>query len=555
MRKIINKRKALFQAIILFLVIGIMPSCKKSFLEPEVKNNILETDVWKSPENATLFLNNIYSDLPTGFLLFGFDPFDNWTDNQYPTFNWTTSRGGIANRDFTPLGGPGGDWWRNAYTTIRKSNLVIQNAPTIPGATEEQKKSLIGQAKFLRAYWYAWLYNFFGGVPLIDVPLDRTNGKEIFYARSTKDETVAFIQKDLTDAAAVLPDVQTGNNKSRATKGAALALKSEVELYAGKWQDCVSSCNAIFALGKYSLAANYRNMFIPAGESGPEVIFEVEFDGATKGHSAEVFLSPRTDPPTGIASGWGHVTPTQNLVDEYEYIDGAPGNDPGHASDPYTGRDKRFYASILYNGSDWRGAKVWTYYDPAVNYNSSFFDINFSHQGSQTGYYFCKYIDPALTPSEANYYNKPINNTNAILFRLGEVYLNYAEAKNELGQADADVLSKLNQLRARGEVKPVASGLSQTQLRNQIRHERRVELAFEGKRYWDIIRWKIAENVMNGNLQGMKITKNGSGWTYQVVNTFGGARKFIAPRDYLLPIPQAAIDNNEKLKGHQNPGW
>ncbi len=534
----------------------VFSSCKKSFLEPEVKSNILEPEVWGSYENANLFLNNIYVDLPTDHLLFGYDPFDNWTDNQFPTFNWVTSRGGIARRDYTPINSPVNGWWNTSYAVIRKCNLVIKNSETIPRITDKQKKALVGQAKFLRAYWYSMLANFFGGVPLIDVPLDRNSGQDIFYPRSTYDQTVSFIQKDLTEAIALLPDAWSGNDRGRATQGAAFALKNEVELYAGKWQDCVASANAIFALGKYSLAPNYGDMFVPKGESGPEVIFEVQFDGATRGHSAEIFLSPRTDPPSGIAAGWGHVLPTQNLVDEYEFTDGAKGNDPAKANDPYVGRDKRFYASILYNGAPWRGGTVWTYYDPAVNYNSSFFDLNSSHQGSLTGYYFRKYIDETLTPSEANYYNKPINSTNAILFRLGEVYLNYAEAKNESGQFDADALAKLNELRARGGIPPIPAGLSQADMRDRIRHERRVELAFEGKRYWDIVRWKTAETVMNGNLQAMKITKNaGGGWNYQRVDAFGGTRNFVAPRDYLFPIPQAAIDRNDKLKNSQNPGW
>jgi hypothetical protein len=545
MYKNINKRAFAFIAPLFVLLLAVLPSCKKNFLEPEVKNNILETDVWSSYQNASLFLNNIYTDLPTGFLLFDVDPFDNWTDNQMATFNWVTSRNGVARRDYTPNNSPANDTWTSSYAIIRKCNLVIKNAQTIPGVTEAQKDILTGQAKFLRAYWYASLANYFGGVPIIEVPLDRTTGEDIFYARSSFEETVNFIQKDLTEALAILPEDWSGNDKGRATKGAALALKSETELYARKWQDCINTCNQIFALGKYSLAPNYRNMFIPLGESGPEVIFEVQFDGASKGHSAEVFLSPRTDPPSGIASGWGHVTPTQNLVDEYEFSDGSPGNAPAHAADPYTGRDKRFYASILYNGSDWRGGKVWTYYDPTVNYNSSFFDLNAGHQGTLTGYYFCKYLDPALTPAEANYYNKPINSTNAILFRLGEIYLNFAEAKNELSGPDAESVGKLNELRARGEVPPIPAGLSQTEMRERIRHERRVELAFEGKRYWDIIRWKTAETVMTGNLKAMKITKLPSGgWKYEQVNAFGGERNFVAGRDYLFPIPQTAIDKN-----------
>lgn len=544
---------------VLVITVGaglLMSSCNKGFLEPEVKNNILETDVWNSFENASLFLNNIYVDLPTAFLLFDVDPFDNWTDNQFPTFNWVTSRGAIARRDYTPLNSPANGEWTNAYARIRKCNLVIEKASTIPGISEEQTRQLVGQAKFMRAYWFFHLSNFFGGVPLVDKALDRTSEADIFYPRSTYEQTVQFIQNDLTEAADLLPVTWPGNSYGRATKGAALAMKSELELYAGKWADCVATSNQIFALNKYSLATNYGNMFVPIGESGPEVIFEVQFDGANRGHSAEIFLSPRTDPPSGIAAGWGHVMPTQNLVDEYEFTDGAPGNDPAHANDPYTGRDQRFYASILYNGSDWRGGKVWTYYDPAVNYNSSFFDLNHSHQGTLTGYYFRKYIDESLTPSEANYYNRPINGTNAILYRLGEIFLNYAEAKNELGQFDDDALQKINALRARGGVPALPGGLSQTVLRDRIRRERRVELAFEGKRYWDLIRWRTAEQVLNGTLKAMKITKKPDGsWNYERVNAFGGERKFEAPRDYLFPIPQTAIDRNEKLSGQQNPGW
>jgi hypothetical protein len=543
-------------AFVMLAVMGLLYSCKKDFLEPEVKSSILEQDVWSSYQNASLFLNNIYTDLPTGFLLFSEDPFDNWTDNQFPTFNWVASRGSVARRDYTTNNSPVNDNWSNYYRFIRKCNLVLKNVNNIPGITEEQKKSMVGQAKFLRAYWYSSLANLFGGVPLIEVPLDRMSDEEIFYARSTYDETVAFIQKDLTEAAALLPLEWTANDKGRTTKGAALALKSEVELYAGKWQECVNTSKALFDLGKYSLADNYRNMFIPIGESGPEVILEVQFDGATKGHNAEIFLGPRTDPPSGIAAGWGHVLPTQNLVDEYEYTDGSPGDSPKHAADPYVGRDKRFYASILYNGADWRGGKVWTYYDPAVNYNSSYFDLNHSHQGTLTGYYFCKYLDPSLTPSETNYYNKPINSTNAILLRLGEIYLNYAEAKNELGAFDADALAKLNALRARGGVPAIPTGLSQSQMRDKIRSERRVELAFEGKRYFDLVRWKTAEKVLNGTLKAMKITKRSDGgWNYERVNAFGGERKFVAPRDYLFPIPQLSIDRNVKLKDQQNPGW
>ncbi len=528
-------------------------SCKKSFLDTTPATPS-DATVWSSYQNASLFVNGIYGDIPTDFLLFGYDPFDNWTDNQYPTFTWPTSVASVAPRNFNSTSSPVNSWWTTGYTEIRKCNIVLQKAPELTDASDEQKNEMIAQAKFFRAYWYSWLINFFGGVPLIEVPLNKASGDTLNYPRSSYEDCVAFIQKDLTDAAAALPVDWDGSDMGRVTQGAALALKSEVELYASKWQDCVNTCNSIFALNKYSLA-DYANMFIPAGEVNSEVIFDVDFDGKARGHNAEVFLSPRVDPESNLAAGWGHVQPTQELVDEYEFTDGKPGNDASHAADPYTGRDKRFYESVLYNGSDWRGGKVWTYYDPSINVYSNNFDINFSHQGTQTGYYFHKYIDPTLTPSETNYYGKPINGTNAVLFRLGEIYLNFAEAQNELTGPASDVYDKLNALRERGGIPDLPAGLSQDDMRIHIRHERRVELAFEGKRYFDIMRWKIGPQSLNTTLHGMEITGTPGNWTYKRVEAYNGKRVFVAPRDYLFPIPSTALDQNTKLQGQQNPGW
>lgn len=549
---ILYKNKPI-QVVTVVCLLFVFTGCKKSFLEttPAAPS---DASIWSSYQNANLFLNGIYGDIPTDFLLFGYDPFDNWTDNQYPTFTWPTSISSIAPRNYNATSSPVNSWWGRCYADIRKCNIVLQKTPKIPDATDDQKKAMIGQAKFFRAYWYSWLINFFGGVPIIDVPLNKASGDTLNYPRSSYDQCVQFIQKDLQDAADALPDQWTGSDIDRVTKGAALALKSEVELYASKWQDCVSSCNAIFALNLYSLA-DYNTMFIPAGEVNNEVIFQVQFDGKTRAHNAEVFLSPRVDPASGIAAGWGHIQPTQELVDEYEFTDGKPGNDPSHADSPYVGRDKRFYASILYNGSSWRGGKVWTYYDPTVNVYSNNFDINFSHQGTQTGYYFHKYLDPTLTPSETNYYGKAINGTNAVIYRLGEIYLNFAEAQNELTGPAADVYKYINLLRERGAVPDLPAGLSQAEMRERIRHERRVELAFEGKRYFDIMRWKIGPEVLNTTLHGMEITGTPGNWKYQKMPAYDGKRVFVAPRDYLFPIPSGAIDRNPKLKGAQNPGW
>jgi hypothetical protein len=262
------------------------------------------------------------------------------------------------------------------------------------------------------------------------------------------------------------------------------------------------------------------------------------------------------DPVTVVAAGWGHLLPTQELVDAYEFKDGALGDDSGHADDPYTGRDDRFYATILYNGSDWRGGKIWTYFDPTVQQGtfSNSFDDNHTHQGTLTGYYFAKHLNPNVVPSETTYYGQSVGTTNAIVYRFGEILLMYAEAKNELSGPDGTVYDAVNRLRERGGILPL-SGLGQDEMRERIRNERRVELAFEGdKRYWDIIRWRIAGQVFNKSKGGMRIVVQPDGsLEYNRVDAFRGEMRFNEPRDYLFPIPQAAREVNPKLE--QNPGW
>lgn len=528
-------------------------SCGEDYLEVNPKDAVFASSVWNSYQNTNLFLTGIYGSLDYDFL-FGYDPFENWSDNSEATFGWVASNNGVARRDYSTSNSPVDGLWWSFYANIRKCNTVLKNVPITDGMTKEQKDLVIGQTLFLRAHFYFQLSKYFGGVPLIGVPLDRTSGEDILYPRGTYSETIDFIRKDLTDAVVLLPKTWDSNGTGRATKGSALAMRNEAELYAERWNDCINTYNEIVNLGKYDLVANYKSIFQPATEDNAEVMFDIGFDGSTRGHNAELFLSPRID-ASGVAAGWGHMLPTQELIDSYEFTDGAAGNDPAHANDPYKNRDNRFYASILYNGSTWRGATITTRWDPTVQQGtfSNSFDENHSHQGTLTGYYFNKYIDETITPSETNWYGKPINKTNAIYFRFAEMLLNFAEAKNELSGPDGTVYDAINRLRSRGGIPALPAGLDKTAMRSKIRNERRVELAFEGKRYWDIMRWKIGDQVFNKSKGAMRIELNAGVLSYNRVNAYRGDMKFNSPRDYLFPIPQSAIDKNSKLV--QNPGF
>ncbi|TQO39744.1 putative outer membrane starch-binding protein [Arenibacter algicola] len=547
--------KSLFYAWTLLTLL--ITGCSEEFVEVQPTSSVTSDAVFSSFTNTNIFLNELYSDIPANDEWFSYDPRANWSDDSQATFGWVTSNNGIARRDYSTSNAPvGNGTWASHYASIRKANLLIKGVENaVEGIyNQEEKDELIGQAKFLRAFFYLRLAKYFGGVPLIDKVLDRSSDEDLTYPRSSYEETIDFIVKDCREAADVLPTVWTGDGSTRASKGAALAQMADAQLFSERWGACVTTCEEIFTLG-YDLVDNYVSIFRPETEDNQEVIFDVEFNESFA-HDSEVFNSPRVDPVTGVAAGWGHLLPTQELVDAYEFKDGTQGDDLGHAADPYVGRDERFYATILYNGSDWRGGKIWTYFDPTVQQGtfSNSFDDNHTHQGTLTGYYFAKHLNPNVVPSETTFYGQSVGTTNAIIYRFGEILLMYAEAKNELSGPDGTVYDAVNRLRTRGGILPL-SGLSQAEMRERIRNERRVELAFEGdKRYWDIIRWRIAGQVFNRSKGGMRILEQPDGsLEYNRVDAFRGEMRFVEPRDYLFPIPQAAIEVNPKLE--QNPGW
>jgi hypothetical protein len=246
--------------------------------------------------------------------------------------------------------------------------------------------------------------------------------------------------------------------------------------------------------------------------------------------------------------GWGACDPTQDLVEQYEYLDGktaAEGSKYYDSDHPYANRGKRFYASIIYNGSEWRGDTIYTRLGISNNPN----EINVHNRGGnlgRTGYFMKKLQDSTIAST-----NNDLDGSNVIIYRYAEVLLNYAEAKNELSGPDQTVYNAINKIRERAGLPDLPKGLSINEMRQKIRHERRIELAFEGKRFYDIRRWKIADNIFSQPIHGMKITKQNGKLHYEKIPV----RKvtFNLSKNYLLPVPQYAMDKNPKLK--QNPGY
>jgi hypothetical protein len=530
-------------------------SCKKldSYLDKAEAGGRTVDEIFGQFVLAEGFLSNVYAGLPSEY------------DRKYTAATDESksllSTGAIENRlligDFSPSSNPY-DVWAVMYQGIRKANIFLQNVDRIPATDaeqEQQKPRMKGEAMFLRAFFYAELHKRYGGVPIVKDLLD-ING-DIKLPKNTEVEVADFIQSECTAAAALLPVSYSAINLGRATKGAALALKSRVLLYSAsllhnptgtkeKWKAAADASKEVMDLQTYSLDANYKLLFHK--RISPEIIFQHTVNYTTFTSQLIAF---------SLGGTMVYYVPTQNLVDDYEMTngikpvasynpDGTPNVNPGsgyNPANPYLNRDPRFYMSVLYNGSTWRQSTIFTHVGAPNN------GIDAKSNPAATGYYTAKMLDQTASVSPT-----VINGSNYwIYFRYAEVLLNYAESLNEyLDAPDINVYNAVNTVRGRTGVAMPAlpGGLNKDQMRERIRQERRIELAFEGHRYWDMKRWRISTDIMK-EAYGMKITKNpDASYSYQriLVDT----RSYL-PKYDLFPIPQSEINKNPNLI--QNPGY
>lgn len=538
--------------------VAVLPACSDKQLEVEPRDRLTDANVWNDPGASDLFLNDIYRSLPDGNNWY--DPIENWSDNTICGFAWPTSRTLIQQAIYSPANaGLSGEVsniynWSTQYTNIRKCNVFIKNVTASATLTADYKKVKLAEARFLRAYFYHNLWMAFGGVPLITDVLDvETQGDDVFRPRNTADETLAFVT---SECAAVYPDLPPVPASGKIGRGAAMALKGWCELFAGKWADAAASNKKIMDELGYDLDPDYAALFLSKGNSSKESIFYREYapPGSGKGGSLDGLIGP-TFTKGGAETSWGGMNPTQDLVDDYAMDNGKVITDPTSGYDPqnpYKNREKRFYQSIVFDGS-------WFYNDTIYTRRGigspNEIDLTDRDDAGQTGYYPRKRMATDITLGAASW-DGYTSYQNYIIFRYAEVLLNYAEAQNEAVGPDASVYAAVDKVRDRSDLTGLPAGLNKDQMRTAIRRERRVELAFEDKRYWDLIRWKIAEVNLNRPLRGISITVGGNGvLQYAPIDARGGDRKFFAGKNYLFPIPQNVIEQNPKLQGKQNPGY
>ncbi|MBE9585814.1 RagB/SusD family nutrient uptake outer membrane protein [Mucilaginibacter sp. JRF] len=567
--------KTLYKIITVITVVGIAAGCKKYEPVPAEQRTI--DYVFDKDDslgtNAYAYLNSVYAFLKSGHNRVNGEYLDAATDDAVSaTNNATIDVYRLATGAYNATNLPAGDnIWEDSYKAIRQANIFISNIDIVPVKDQlrpgvSMKYAWKSEARFLRAMQYFNLLKRYGGVPLLG---DRvfTLDDDLRLPRNTFEDCVEYIVNEcdaIKDSMLTVPLANPSANSQRATNAAALALKAKVLLYAAsplfnggnidaanpltgytnandsRWQRAAQAAKAVMDLNAFSLVADYKNAFITQVPANTEVIFQRPNGQTNTVESNNGPIGFTTNP-----IGQGKTSPSQNLVDAFGMKNGLAITDAAsgyNANDPYADRDPRLTATIFYNNSPWLNSTVQTYEGGRSK-------PNIGTLQTITGYYMRKFM--ALYETQSNYASSP---EDWMIFRYADILLMYAEAANEVMPApDASIYAAVQQVRQRAGLDPyqLPAGLTQQQMREVIHQERRVELAFEENRFFDIRRWKIAETVMNQPIQGVTINNTSAGFIYAYAPVL--TPKFTAPAMYLYPIPYNETLKNPNLK--QNPGW
>lgn len=498
-----------------------------------VPNDRISTEIfWKTEQDAILGANAVYVSLVES--AGHFSSWDGMSDIGY-THLPQSPESFILQGQFDALNSRVYNDWSNAYAGIRAANSFMENVDRVESTNTALLNRLKGEVRTLRAYFYIRLAFLFGDVPLVTTAITLEESKTL--TRTPVDQVWSFISNELTEAADLLPTTQA--DKGRITKGAAMGLKARAMLYAGRYQEAADAAQDVMDLGVYDLYPSYENLFSYGAESNEEVILDIQF--IDDNYSNDIFnvLAQLSMNSRSL------YVPTKNIVDAYEMTNGLPITDPSSGFDPYdpyTDRDPRLGYSVFVLGDVLPNTKV---FDPRPT-STTGDAVGSTFVVSPTGFNIRKYVNVEDLGAPGNC------GINLILMRYAEILLTYAEAKIELNDIDATVYDAINDVRQRDDVlmPAITTGKSQDELRQVVRHERMVELAFEGQRFFDIRRWHIAEDVMPGKVYGMTY-EDGAGDLQTVEVT--GWENFFSDRNYLWPVPQAEREINPALS--QNPDW
>ena len=528
-------------------------------LDKDIDTNLTREQIFSDDRYAAGFLNSAYKEVINGYNRLDGAMFACATDEAVCSYSGSNVRSyniGAISAMFNPEE----EVWRNMYAGIRKTNIFLSELEgTIKqsglidqsDASKANYKRMKGEALFLRAFYHFELAKRWGNIQLVDRELTEEAAAEV--PQSTFAEAVRFIVEDCDSAMLHLQDplkeTVKDENKGRATRASAIALKSRALLYlASAWNNAENDKEL------WKAAADAANELILTG--GSKITLEPTTFTATMPtllyistpYNKEVIFATGYDLRNDIEknnlpisfSGLGYTNPTQDLVDCFDMLRGQAFN----PENPYANRDRRFHLYFYYNGQKPVNNKP----DSVFTYVGGKDGMGRSATATKTGYYMRKFTDFSLDLTKNQSARRAW-----VHFRFAEIILNYCEAMNEyLDAPDNTVYQQLNKLRTRAGVSTYTAGsMTKEEMREAIRKERRVELAFEEHRFWDVRRWKEGSNYFNKPVHGMEITRNSDGtYTYNVIEVENRVYDDKLDR---YPIPYREVLKNPVLK--QNPAW
>ncbi|MGN1225858.1 MAG: RagB/SusD family nutrient uptake outer membrane protein [Candidatus Cryptobacteroides sp.] len=541
---------------LIVLLVSSLALCScEGFLDMTPTDRVSPQIIWGSTEKAEYNLNFLYSyiwDLYAAPTVIGLT--ESLTDElKYTSYNYNAmcyipSEMAYGGNVLTPsyvdsyMG-----YWGTLYTAIGRVNEAILNLHTYGTMSDEDKVRLEGELKFLRGWMYFELIKRYKEVIIYEDIASITKDK----ALSTEEEGWDQVEKDLRAAAVALPLPAAANG--RLNQGTAWGMLSRAMLYAKRWDVVIEAADEVTKLG-YDLTDNYADSYTVGGNK--EAILQYFFslsDGVT--HSFNFYYTPGGDYTIENQVGGGYAVPTQEMVESYELAAGGfPDWSPWHADDvtatpPYADLEPRFQATILYNGASWKNRTIEPYIGGTDGWAT--WKAEKEPKGKTvTGYYLRKLVD------ESYDINTSGSSQCFTFLRYAEVLLNQAEAyvmsKTQQNETEANkIIEKI-----RGRVNLPYTYLYGSELMAQIRQERKVELAYEGLRYWDLRRWELAatdypQGLCNYQQHGLKIEKVGDAFSYSYVSVDEKDRSY-PEKMYRFPLPESEISNNKAL-GNQQP--
>jgi len=531
-----------FIPVLLLLLAG----CEDLDQAPE--NQFTDSTYWTSVDKAQTFLNTAYSQMQKSQYFFYNEAL---SDNAYNGRGDNAGAASIGAGIYDPSLGRIKEEWNDRYAGIKTCNLILENIDRVPNANPAVIAKIKAEARFLRAFQHFQLTTWFGDIPLLQK--DPSLEEAASVTRTSHAEVINFILSELDAVISVLPKntQYTPAERGKITAGAAAALKARVLLYEGRWADVVQVTEQLMAktYGEYSLFPSYEGLFQTQNEYSNEDILSLQFVPQFRMWGEFFDMAPLS-----AGARLNALAPTQELVDSYVMLNGKRINEAGsgyNENNPYVNRDPRLTYTVVYDQYKWKEAdgSIRTIgIKPGSSTGSAADEFVQGSSATPTGYYTRKYYDTQhLTSLQSG--------LNLMLIRYADVLLMYAEAKNELDQMNSAVWDQtVRALRVRAGFTDAAAlsfnaALGKAGLKEVIRNERRTEFGMEGLRIFDIRRWKIAENVLNGYAHGAKFGISSVDNGYLRVNL----RTFDPDKHYLWPIPRDERLINTNLS--QNPNW